>query len=149
MTLLQFLASIPAMLGLSAAAEPRVVSRVTIEQTTIFRIPVRPHMSAPMIEWQESKGPKCVPTAGIAGAMLSGPSSIDLVMRDRQRVRAKVDSDCSALDYYTGFYVQPEDERLCAKRDEIRSRMGASCRIEKFRLLNPVFRRPPKRGGFP
>lgn len=141
MTLFHFLASIPALFGLSATAEPRVVSRVTIEQTTIFRIPVRPHSAAPLIEWQESKGPKCVPAGAIAGAMLSGRGTIDFVMRDRQRLRARVDSDCAALDFYTGFYVQPEDERLCANRDEIRSRMGASCRIEKFRTLTPVLRR--------
>lgn len=140
MTLLHFLISIPALLGLSAA-DPRTVSRVTIEQTTIFRIPVRRHPNAPLIDWRESKGPKCLPARAIAGAMLSGRSSIDFVMRDRQRVRAKVDDDCTALDFYDGFYVQPEDEQLCVRRDAIRSRMGASCRIEKFRTLTPAFRR--------
>jgi hypothetical protein len=52
-------------------------------------------------------------------------------------VRAMVDDDCTALDFYDGFYVQPKDDRLCVRRDEIRSRMGASCRIEKFRSLTP------------
>ena len=140
MNLLHFFASLPVLLGLSSA-EPRTVSRVTIEQTTIWRIPVRPHPNSPLVEWIETKGPKCIPAADIAGAMLSGPSSVDFVLRDRSRVRARVDDDCSALDFYAGFYVQPDDQRLCVKRDEIRSRMGASCRIEKFRSLVPQFRR--------
>jgi hypothetical protein len=128
------------MLGLSSA-EPRVTTRVTIEQTTVLRIPVRPHPMAPFIQWTERKGPKCLAAADIAGAMLAGPDSIDFVLRDRQRVRAHIDDDCTALDFYDGFYVQPADDRLCAKRDEIRSRMGASCRIEAFRTLVPTFRR--------
>ena len=117
------------------------MSSVTYQQTTIFRIPVRPHPAEPMFGWQEKKGPKCLPANDIAGAMLSGHDSIDFVMRDRERFRARIDDDCAALDFYKGFYVQPPDERLCAKRDEIRSRMGASCRIEKFRALIPQFRR--------
>ena len=73
--------------------------------------------------------------------MLSGPSSIDFVLRDRQRVRAVMDSECPALDFYGGFYLQPDDERICAKRETIRSRVGGSCRIEKFRLLVPQISR--------
>ena len=138
MRLFHFLSLVPAMLGIGAS-EPRRVTRVTIEQTTIFRIPVRPHPPlAPMIEWRESKGPKCLPAGAIVGAMLVGRDAIDFVTRDRQRFRARIDEDCTALDFYDGFYVQPQDDRLCARRDEIRSRMGASCRIEKFRLLTPV-----------
>lgn len=141
MSLLHFFLSIPALLGISGG-EPRSVSRITIEQTTIFRIPVRPRPpTAPMIEWIEQKGPKCLAAADIAGAMLSGADTIDFVMRDRQRIRARVDDDCTALDFYDGFYVQPKDDRLCARRDEIHSRMGASCKIEKFKALTPQLRR--------
>jgi hypothetical protein len=140
LNLLHFFSLIPVLLGLSSE-EPRAVTRVTVEQTTIWRIPVRPHLMSPLVEWTEKKGPKCVPAADIGGAMLSGQSSVDFVLRDRSRVRAMIDDDCSALDFYAGFYVQPEDDRLCAKRDEIRSRMGASCKIEKFRTLVPQFRR--------
>jgi len=140
LNLFHFFAAIPLLLGLSGA-ESRQVSSVTIEQRTIFRIPVRPHPPTPLVEWTEHKGPKCVPAGDISGALLSGPDSVDFVLRDRSRVRAQIDADCSALDFYDGFYVQPTDERLCVKRDEIRSRMGASCRIEKFRSLVPQLRR--------
>ena len=71
--------------------------------------------------------------------MLSGRSSVDFVMRDRSRLRARLDSNCLALDFYDGFYVQPQDHRLCMRRDVIRSRIGGECRIERFRLLVPRF----------
>ena len=136
-----FFALAPALLGIGGGPT-RLVSSVTVEQTTIFRIPVRPHLqSAPMIEWQEHKGPKCLPAATLAGAMLVGPATIDFITRDRQRFRAEIDDDCTALDFYDGFYVQPRDDRLCARRDVISSRMGGSCRIERFRTLTPALRR--------
>ena len=139
MILLHFFSLIPALLGLSSG-EPRLVSSVTIQQTTVFRIPVRPHPVTSMLEWREQKGPKCLAAADIAGAMLAGQDSIDFVLHNRQRIRAQIDDDCTALDFYAGFYVQPEDDRLCARRDEIRSRMGASCRIERFRTLVPTLK---------
>ena len=73
--------------------------------------------------------------------MLSGPSSIDFVLRDRRRFRAIMDSECPALDFYGGFYLQPDDERICAKREIVRSRVGGSCRIERFRTLVPQLKR--------
>ena len=108
-----------------------------IQDELILRIPVRPMRPMPMVDWVEHKGPKCLPSRTIAGAMLSGPSSIDFVLVDRSRVRALMDSDCPALDYYEGFYLQPRDDRVCARREEVKSRMGGSCRIEKFRSLVP------------
>lgn len=118
-----------------------VVRRVVIQDTLILRIPVRPAPPRLPFEWVEHKGPKCLASQSIAGAFLSGPSSIDFVMADRSRVRAKIDDDCPAIDFYGGFYLQPEDDRVCAKRDEIRSRMGGSCRIERFRSLEARLKR--------
>ena len=142
MTLFAFIGLFPALLGLVADApqDGSVVRRVVIRDEVILRIPVRPRLS-PMIEWTERKGPKCLAIDTIAAAMLSGPSSIDFVLRDRSRVRARMDSDCPALDFYTGFYLQPDDDRICAKREAISSRVGTSCRIEKFRELVPQVRR--------
>ena len=110
----------------------------TIEERLIIRVPVvpRPHQRF-KIHWEEKKGPKCLQVDSIARAFLSGPDSIDLVLRSRQLVRARLDNDCDGLDFYGQLYVQPEDRRICAKRDTIRSRMGGSCRIERFRTLVP------------
>lgn len=141
MTLLALLGLIPALLGIAAEqpAENQVVRRVIVQDEVIFRIPIRPRVSPP-IEWIEHKGPKCIPANMLAGAILSGPNSIDFVMRNRQRVRAKMDSDCPALDFYGSFYLQPDDEYICAKRETIRSRAGGTCRIEKFRSLVPQYK---------
>lgn len=109
---------------------------MTVHEQMIIRVPVRPR-PALRLRWDEEKGPRCFPAATIAGAMLSGPDSIDFVLRNRQRLRARLDSDCPALDFYGGFYVQPADARVCARRDSIHSREGGSCQIRKFHALVP------------
>ena len=142
MNLLALLALIPALLA--PVADQRPVGTITIEQTTVLRIPVHPHPHprlGGLVEWHEGKGPKCLPLGAVGGAMLAGPNIVDFLTRDRQRFRARIDGDCTALDFYDGFYIQPQDDRLCARRDEIRSRMGASCRIQGFTSLVPTFRR--------
>lgn len=94
------------------------------------------------VEWKEGKGPKCIAARAIAGATLVGKSSVDLILRSRQRVRAKLERSCPALDYYYGFYITPNaDGMICEDRDNIRSRMGGACEIENFRSLEPVVRR--------
>ena len=110
----------------------------TIEERLIIRVPVAPRPRQRLsIRWEEEKGPKCIPADSLARAFLSSPDSIDILLRSRQVIRAKLDSDCDGLDFYGGFYIQPEDRRVCAKRDTIRSRVGGSCRIERFRTLVP------------
>lgn len=140
MTLLAFLGLIPTLFGLAAQSQSQQqqqgVRRVVINQQLIISIPIRPRPSQ-NIEWVEQKGPKCIAAERIAGATLSGPSSIDFVLRNRRRVRAVMDDECPALDFYRGFYLQPDDERICAKRDTIRKRDGGSCGIERFRILVP------------
>jgi hypothetical protein len=118
------------------SAPPETVKVTTIEERLIIRIPVAPRPRI-HIRWDEEKGPKCLEAEGIARAFLSGPDSVDFLMRSRQLIRARLDSDCEGLDFYGGFYVQPEDRRICARRDIIRSRVGGSCRIERFRTLVP------------
>ena len=142
MTFFAFLGLFPALLGLTAEppAEQQAVRRMVIRDEIILRIPIRPRLSQ-AIEWKESKGPKCLDSGRIAGAMLSGPSSIDFVLTDRRRFRAQMDNECPALDFYKGFYLQPDDERICAKREFVRSRVGGSCRIERFRSLKPQVNR--------
>lgn len=116
------------------------VSIMTVEERLTIRVPVAPRPRV-RLRWDEEKGPKCVPAGAIARAFLSGPDSIDFVLRGRQFVRAQLDSDCEGLDFWDGFYVQPEDRRICARRDTIRSRVGGSCRIEKFHTLVPRLER--------
>lgn len=139
-----FINFVPLLLGLFAvqpAAVEQSVTRLVIQDEVIMRVPVQPQSLMPQIDWVEHKGPKCIPTGAIRRALLSGSDEVDFILINRTRVRAKFDEDCPALDFYAGFYLQPEDDRLCAKRDAIHSRMGGSCTIERFRQLEPKFRR--------
>ncbi len=136
-----FLTFIPLLLGLFAAqpadVQP-VVTRLIVQDEVILRVPVQPRRYFPQVEWIEHKGPKCIPAGMIRRAMLSGPDEVDFLLADRTRVRAEFDEDCPALDFYGGFYLQyGRDQQICAKRDAIHSRMGGSCEIKRFRLLEP------------
>ncbi len=114
--------------------------RVVVQERMIIRVapafrPVSPSAPAPA-RWKEKKGPRCVPMRSIAGAALVGQDSVDLILRDRSRIRARLENRCPALDYYHGFYITPTaDGQICADRDMIRSRMGGECGIERFRSL--------------
>ena len=140
-----FLNFVPLLLGLFAIQPATVeqgVTRLVVQQGVILRVPVVPRAVIPQIEWVEHKGPKCIPTAGIRRALLSGSDEVDFVLANRVRIRAELDEDCPALDFYGNFYLQPEDDqRLCARRDAIHSRMGGSCTIERFKFLEPRLRR--------
>jgi len=117
------------------------VTRLIVQDEVIWRIPIRPRPAMPPIEWVEHKGPKCIPIQAIRGALLTGSDHVDFVLADRSRIRAKFDGNCPALDFYGNFYLQPDDDRLCAKRDAIHSRMGGSCQIDKFKELEPKLKR--------
>ena len=122
-------------MGLAASdGSPRVRSLV-VEDQIILRVPVRP--SPRRIEWVERKGPQCIPSAAIRGAFLSDTDHVDFLLSGRRLLRAELSDDCPALDFYEGFYLNSQDQRICADRDAIRSRVGATCRIERFRRLVP------------
>lgn len=138
MPITAFLTLLPMLFGMAGAAasaeEPRVRSLV-VQNELIIRVPVSP--TPRRFEWTEHDGPKCINARAIRGAFLSGSDSVDLITVRRRRIRAELSQDCPALDFYEGFYLKPEDQRICVKRDVIRSRMGGSCPIERFRLLVP------------
>ena len=116
------------------------VSRLVVQDEVILRIPVEPHSIAPQFDWQEKKGPKCIPAAAIRRISLSGDEQVDFILSGGGRVRAKFDEDCPALDFYDGVYLQTNDDRLCVRRDAVQSRIGGSCTIERFRQLVPKLR---------
>lgn len=131
--IMAWLASLTGM----AELQPLTVTRLVVREELILRVPViRPRPVRP-IRWEEKKGPKCIGAGQIVAAALGDERSVDFLLADRSRIRARMDADCPTLDFYGNFYIQPEDDRVCAKRDEIRSRIGGSCRIEKFRRMVP------------
>ena len=114
---------------------------IVVREQVVIRVQTQRAAPAP-VQWKEGKGPKCISARGILAATLVGKDSVDLILRSRQRVRAKLESSCPALDYYYGFYITPnKDGMICADRDIIRSRMGGACEIDRFRSLEPVVRR--------
>lgn len=130
--------AIPAQLDRVAAE----LLQVTVQQI-IIRVPRRDNRvpAVSNMAWRETNGPRCVPARQIAGAMPTA-STVDLIMHDNSRVRARLGQRCAALDFYRGLYVNANpDGQLCAGRDAIRSRMGGQCDIVQFRML-----RPPARG---
>jgi hypothetical protein len=138
-----FLGLVPVLFGLFAAqsgSTQQSVSRLVVQDELILRVPVLPRAMGPQLEWVEKKGPRCIPAAAIRRALLSGPEQVDFILVNRTRVRARLEDGCPALDFYGGFYLQPEDWRVCADRDEVHSRMGGSCTIERFRQLVPRLR---------
>jgi hypothetical protein len=134
------------VLGASAApqAAPERYAQLTPRQQLMLRLPVRIRQITPLTQvydWKESKGPKCLAASSITGAARVGQTSVDLILRDRRRFRAKLESHCPALDYYYGFYINPTvDGLVCAERDIIRSRVGGQCGIERFRSLQAIRR---------
>lgn len=128
------------LLGAQPGSVGQTVTRLIIQDEVILRVPVQPRPLVREFKWVEKKGPKCIPAGAIQRALLSGSEQVDFVLADRTRMRAQFDEDCPALDFYEGFYLQPQDERLCAHRDAIHSRIGGSCRIERFKQLVPKFK---------
>jgi hypothetical protein len=128
-----------ALIAVPTGPASQTVTRMVIEQTVIWRVPLQPRPMMAHIEWLEraAAGPKCIPVANIRRALLSGPEHVDFVFARGGRIRAQFDEDCPALDFYGGFYLQAQDDRLCARRDAIHSRMGGSCTIERFKQLEP------------
>lgn len=128
-------------LGAIGAPVPMQMAQVTVRQHIIVRVQRGPRPAPPpggsLIQWRESRGPNCVPARAVAGATAVGRNSVDLLLRDNSRIRARLDRGCHGLDYYNGFYVNgTEDGMICADRDSIRSRMGGACEIEQFRTLH-------------
>ncbi len=113
---------------------------VMVREQIIIRVPAGIRRVTPagqtLIRWQEGRGPRCVAAGRIVGASRMGQEGVDLIFRDNSRIRARLERRCPALDFYQGFYVNAtEDGQICADRDSIRSRSGAACEIDQFRVL--------------
>ncbi|WP_019832840.1 hypothetical protein [Sphingomonas sp. PR090111-T3T-6A] len=129
------------------------VEQLTVTQSVIIRVPARrshranrrAHVDPPaMPVFRDRKGPRCIDAGAIAGAAIAAPDSVDFILRGGQRVRARLEDECPALDYYSGFYVKPAgDGKICANRDSIRTRSGGDCQVDRFRLLIPVPQHSP------
>ena len=122
------------------------LAQLTIEQRVIIRVPMTrkgraPARLVPQEEraWKERKGPRCIALRSIRSAAVAVENSIDLLLADQHRYRARLERGCNSMGFYSGFYVEPdEDGSLCSGRDQLQARSGLSCSIDSFRRLEPV-----------
>lgn len=127
--------------------------QVIVRRTVTIRVPARGRLNdfrpnasdgdrpAPprSVVWREQHAPRCIPMRSLLGVQWARDDSIDLLTSQQQLLRAKLDEDCRALDFHSGFYMVPSsDALLCEGRDVIHSRSGIRCTIDKFRLMVPV-----------
>lgn len=116
------------------------VPRITITTTTVVRTraraPAPPPPSPPMVE---KKADDCIRMQRVVGFAVTRNDSVDLIMNDGTRMRARLGNNCPSLGFYSGFYVRPNsDGKMCVNRDTIRSRSGGSCSISAFKTLVPA-----------
>ena len=124
------------------AAPP--AEQIRMEQTVIIRVPSAPKVKPPkssknmQVKYKETSIGKCLAARKIAGAKVSGNSSLDLLTTDGHQVRAYLNKGCEAREFYSGFYIErPKDGLLCVDREILHARSGSQCEIAKFRLLKP------------
>lgn len=126
----------------AAAAEPVelasvLIAQIRIQRSTIVRVPPAAPPPRP-VKWKEKGGPNCLRFTAMAGALVSSPTTIDLILRGGTRYRVKLEKSCQAIDFYSGFYVkQTKDGQICEDRDMIHSRSGGECGIDNFKMLVP------------
>lgn len=126
--------------GASSGGEALRLAQVTVRQRVIVRVPARAVRAVDprAIRYEEKKAPRCVAMAGLAGAAMLKADRVDLILKGGQRLRVEFESSCTAVDFYSGFYVSPtEDRQLCAQRDSIHLRSGGECMIKRFKKLVP------------
>ncbi len=128
----------------------QVVRQVRIERRVILRIaPARRNAQNNLVaqlprnglntRFEERKMDKCVPVGSIAGVQTGSGNRLLFFMRDARIVSANLEKACRARDFYSGFYVEKNDDgKLCIDRDKLQSRSGAKCEVERMRQLVAV-----------
>jgi hypothetical protein len=137
---------------LQDARRPQQFGQVRIEERVIIRISpgtpaAREQMMADLrrqgtapASYQEERLEGCIAIANIAGVQPAPQQNrLLLFMRDRRILSAALERACNPRDYYSGFYVErSEDGQLCARRDLLQSRAGASCKVAQLNRLVAV-----------
>ena len=124
------------------------IAQVRIRKRVIIRVPRRrpssaSSLAAPSLRtvppvYKEKKIGKCLPMNSILGVQMFGGRNLDLITRDRKRIRARLEKKCQARNFYSGFYMEKSsDGKICADRDVLHSRTGSKCEISRFRELVP------------
>ena len=136
--------------AIDEAHRPPVERQVRIERRVIIRVsPSRPEARERMLaelprrpireSFAEQPIEGCVPIDEIAGVQPVPQNRLLLFMRDRRVLSVSLERACNAADFYSGFYVErQEDGALCSRRDRLRSRGGSSCQVTQLHRLVAV-----------
>lgn len=130
---------------------PSKAHQVRIEQSLRIRIAPQSPSSAPRYRpdmmvgipqrevsesFVERRMGRCIPIGNIAAVRPDGGNDLILYLHDRRMVRAQLERECRARDFYSGFYLsRSSDGRLCVDRDKLQSRSGANCKLSEMRQL--------------
>lgn len=137
----------PELRVLEQARQPGIQHQVRIEGRVVIRVApssdaTRARIMAELprramsASFEEVAQGDCVAMEGLVGVQPLSETRLLLFTRDRQVLTASLERGCNAQSYYSGFYVERNDDgRLCVDRDELRSRAGASCEVTQLRRL--------------
>lgn len=129
---------------------PQPQYQVRIEQRVVIRIAPSPRATREEMlsrlprremetSFQEVELGSCVPIEKITGVAPVQQNRLLLFMRDRRVLSAALDRACDAQAFYSGFYVERNDDgMLCVKRDMLKSRAGTSCEVAQLSRLVAV-----------
>lgn len=134
---------------LADSFRPHEQQQVRIERRVFIRINPRTPQNSDILrvlpqgeissKFKERKYGKCLQARTIAGVQVRADNRLLLFLRDRTILTVNLEKSCRARDFYSGFYVEPnEDGKICAGRDKLHSRSGANCELQKFRQLVPI-----------
>ncbi len=126
-----------------------VAEQVSIQQSVTIRINPRPApmpmqtaLFAPGFEggseprFIERKFGKCLSINAIFGVQPVTNDKLLLILNDRRMVTAQLEKGCQARQFYSGFLIKRNaDGQVCASRDALQSRSGASCQVTGFRQI--------------
>lgn len=126
------------------ARQVRIDQRVTIRispqrQTNRNSLLARLPQRGLATTFEEREMERCVPMTGISGVQTGNGNRLLLFLNDRRIISVSLERACRARDFYSGFYIErSEDGQLCVDRDELQSRSGAKCEVERMRQLVEV-----------
>lgn len=119
-------------------------TEVTIQRRVIIRIPIMPvpdtdaalPMAGALTIVRAPREPECLAMRDIRGATIRGRDDVVLISGLGMYYRARLERGCRAQAFQSGFYLQPSpDGAVCAGRDMLRARSGATCLIDGFNLI--------------
>lgn len=134
----------PGWTMLEAVYGTPVQRQVRIEQRVIIRIVPRSAATRrgassfveaprPRTRLVEREADDCLPVSAIGAVQPAPDNRLMLFMRDRRLFSATLERSCRARDFYSGFYVERnEDGMICVDRDKLQSRTGSKCEVESI-----------------